>query len=77
MKKKKDGPPNRNWITAAVLFVLATVLRLYEVTDTWLLYGFAGLFYISWEFDKTDWLIIEIGRTFADSMKSPEERSKK
>ncbi len=74
MKKKKDGPPNRSWIAAVICFVLATTLWMFEVADVWIIYGFAGLFYISWQFDKTDWLILEVSRIFVDGLKSPEER---
>lgn len=79
MKKKKDGPLKANWITAIVFLVLATILRMMkvEIINPNILYAGAALFYILWQFDKTNWLILDIARMFVDSMKPPEERSGK
>ncbi len=75
MRKKKDGPFKRNRTTAFVVFFIAVALDIWGV-NAGVVYGFAGLFWIAWLFDKTDWLILEMGRIFADGLKSPEGRRK-
>lgn len=74
MKKKKEKCSKLNYYSAIIFFVVATALRVFEI-ELWGIYVFAGIFWINWQFDKTNWLILDIARIFVDSMKSPEERS--
>lgn len=78
MGKKKDGPLKANWITALILFCLGMTLKASgtEIINPNVLYAGAAIFFIMWQFDKTNWLILDIARMFVDGLKSPEEREK-
>lgn len=75
MKKKKDGPSTYNRTSAAVVFFIAVVLDIYGY-DVGVIYGFAGLFWIAWLFNQTNWLIMETADAFAKATDRTERGGK-
>lgn len=67
MKKKKDGPLRRNRTSAFVIFFVAVVLDVCGYRAG-VVYGFAGLYWIAWLFDRMNWVIVSITEAFAKDL---------